>query len=121
MRSVHERSRKNCREELRRIAGPSRSRAARFSYRGSVEMANRVYDRVRDIVGEKNVSEDFFELVNNTIDAFPYELDPEKEPLPIAVVKPANEKEISEIFPSIREGPARVSPARRERHTVALC
>lgn len=61
-------------------------------------MPNSVYEKVRDIVGEKNVSENFFELVNNTIDAFPYELDLEKDPLPYVVVKPADGKEISEIL-----------------------
>ena len=61
-------------------------------------MANNVYGRIKDIVGEKNVSENFFELINNAIDAFPYELDPEKDALPYVVVKPDNAKEISEIF-----------------------
>ena len=61
-------------------------------------MANKVYETIKDIVGEKNISENFFELVNNTIDAFPYELDLERETLPYVVVKPGDEKDISEIF-----------------------
>jgi glycolate oxidase len=61
-------------------------------------MANKVYETIKDIVGEKNISENFFELVNNTIDVFPYELDLERETLPYVVVKPGDEREISEIF-----------------------
>jgi len=61
-------------------------------------MADNVYERIKYIVGEKNVSDNFFELVNNTIDAFPYELDLDRDTLPYVVVKPKDEKEISEIF-----------------------
>jgi glycolate oxidase len=58
-----------------------------------------VYDKMKDIVGEKNVSDNYFELINNTLDAFPYELDLEgHEKLPYLVVKPKDEKEVSEIF-----------------------
>ncbi|MCF8143464.1 MAG: FAD-binding oxidoreductase [Deltaproteobacteria bacterium] len=58
-----------------------------------------IYDKVKDIVGEKNISENYFELINNTLDAFPYELDLEAhEKLPIIVAKPKDETEVSEIF-----------------------
>src|SRR4030065_815198 len=58
-----------------------------------------IYDKMKDIVGEKNVSDNYFELINNTLDPFPYELDLEAhEKLPYLVVKPKDEKEVSEIF-----------------------
>lgn len=58
-----------------------------------------IYNKVKDIVGNKNVSENYFELINNTLDAFPYELDLEAyEKLPHVVVKPKDEEEISRIF-----------------------
>jgi FAD/FMN-containing dehydrogenase len=57
-----------------------------------------VYERLKHIVGEKNVSDNFFELVNNTLDALPYDFDSDRDVLPHAVVKPGDEKEISEIF-----------------------
>lgn len=61
-------------------------------------MANKVYEKIKDIVGEKNISDNFFELINNTLDAFPYDLDLNKEKLPYVVVKPKDEKEVSEIL-----------------------
>lgn len=61
-------------------------------------MVGKIYEAMKQIVGEKNASDNFFELINNTIDAFPYELDLEKEQLPYVVVKPIDEREISEIF-----------------------
>lgn len=61
-------------------------------------MTDKIYDILKKIVGEKYVSDNFFELVNNTIDAFPYELDLKKEQLPYVVVKPENEQEISKIL-----------------------
>ena len=61
-------------------------------------MANKVYEKIKDIVGEKNISDNFFELINNTLDSFPYDLDLNKEKLPYVVVKPKDEKEVSEIL-----------------------
>ena len=61
-------------------------------------MTNNAYEKIKEIVGEKNISENFFELVNNAIDAFPYELELERPPLPYVVVKPEDAKEVSEIF-----------------------
>jgi len=58
-----------------------------------------IYDKMKDIVGEKNVSDNYFELINNTLDPFPNELDLKAhEKLPYLVVKPKDEKEVSEIF-----------------------
>ena len=61
-------------------------------------MGDKTYERLKEIVGEKNVSDNFFELINNTLDALPYDFDPDIDVLPHAVVKPRNEREISEIF-----------------------
>lgn len=61
-------------------------------------MSNNVYKSMRDIVGSSNVSDNFFEFINNTIDAYPYELDLDREKLPLAVVKPANAQEVSAVF-----------------------
>ncbi|MBW1737110.1 MAG: FAD-binding oxidoreductase [Deltaproteobacteria bacterium] len=61
-------------------------------------MGESIYDRLKNIVGEKNISDNFFELVNNSLDPFPYDFDLDKDVLPYAVVKPKDEKEISEIF-----------------------
>ena len=61
-------------------------------------MKNKVYEKIKDIVGEKNISENFFERINNSIDAFPYEFDLEKDALPYVVVKPGSVREISAIF-----------------------
>jgi glycolate oxidase len=61
-------------------------------------MVERVYKRLKHIVGEKNISDNFFELVNNTLDAQPYDFDPDADVLPHAVVRPKDENEISEIF-----------------------
>ncbi|MBN2034928.1 MAG: FAD-binding oxidoreductase [Deltaproteobacteria bacterium] len=63
-----------------------------------VTMTSNVYEKVKGIVGEKNISENFFELVNNAIDVFPYELDLEKDSMPFVVVKPGGAEEVSEIF-----------------------
>jgi len=57
-----------------------------------------IYEKMKDIVGERNVSDNYFELINNTLDAYPYELDESYEKLPYLVVKPKDEKEVSEIF-----------------------
>ncbi|MBW1802783.1 MAG: FAD-binding oxidoreductase [Deltaproteobacteria bacterium] len=61
-------------------------------------MADEVYDGMKDIVGEKHVSQSFFELINNTVDAFPYDFDIDTDILPYVVVKPKDEKEISNIL-----------------------
>jgi glycolate oxidase len=61
-------------------------------------MGEHIYERLKDIVGEKNVSDSFFELVNNSLDALPYDFDPDRDVLPYAVVKPGDEQEIAEIF-----------------------
>lgn len=61
-------------------------------------MTDDVFKAMKGIVGERYASDNFFEFVNNTIDAYPYELDLHREKLPYAVVKPGSEKEISEIF-----------------------
>ena len=61
-------------------------------------MTDFVFEKMKSIVGEKYASCNFFELINNTIDAFPYEYEPDREILPHAVVKPGTEDEISEIL-----------------------
>jgi glycolate oxidase len=62
-------------------------------------MHSHIYEKIKDIVGERNVSDNYFELINNTLDAYPYELDLEShEKLPYLVVKPKDEKEVSAIF-----------------------
>jgi FAD/FMN-containing dehydrogenase len=61
-------------------------------------MQDKIYEKMKNTVGEKNVSGNYFELINNAIDVFPYELDLNREKLPYVVVKPRDEKEISEIF-----------------------
>jgi glycolate oxidase len=57
-----------------------------------------IYNTLRDIVGEKFVSNSFFEKINNIMDAFPYDVDLEKEQLPFVVARPGNESEVSEIL-----------------------
>lgn len=61
-------------------------------------MTDKVYETMKNIVGKRYASDNFFEFINNTIDAYPYELDLDREKLPYVVVKPQNEEEISEIF-----------------------
>lgn len=61
-------------------------------------MKQRIYEAVKGIVGQAHVSDNFFEFVNNTLDAYPYELDLDREKLPFVVVKPGSAAEISAIF-----------------------
>ena len=41
-------------------------------------MAENVYSALKDIVGEENLSNNWFELVNNSLDPHPYEYNPKK-------------------------------------------
>lgn len=61
-------------------------------------MSENIFNDIKEIVGEENILENFFELVNNSIDPFPYDIDLEKDTLPYAVVKPGSEREICNIF-----------------------
>jgi glycolate oxidase len=61
-------------------------------------MPKEIYREVSKIVGEKNVTANLFELVNNSLDPLPYEYIMEDTPLPYLVAKPATEKEISGLF-----------------------
>jgi glycolate oxidase len=63
-----------------------------------MDIEQKIRDRMVSIAGEKFVSGDFFEGVNNMIDPLPYDVDFEKEKLPYVVVRPGNEREISEIM-----------------------
>jgi glycolate oxidase len=61
-------------------------------------MPETIIAEIARIVGEKNVSTDIFEMINNSLDPLPYGLDLEKSHLPLAVVKPINEEQISRLF-----------------------
>lgn len=61
-------------------------------------MTSEVKKSLQNIVGEGHVTDNFFELINNSLDAFPYDLDADRDVLPYVVVKPKDEQEISEIL-----------------------
>ena len=67
---------------------------------GNEQMQNAqvIQDRLADIVGAEYLSDNFFEKINSIMDAFPYDVDLEREPLPLAVVRPGSAEEISEIL-----------------------
>jgi glycolate oxidase len=61
-------------------------------------MNEEIVNALKNIVGEKNISTNFFEFINNALDPLPYGLDLDKDPLPFAVVKPVDEEQVSELF-----------------------
>jgi glycolate oxidase len=61
-------------------------------------MSSKVINSLESIVGRQYVTENYFELINNTLDAFPYDWDVSRDVLPYVVAKPKDEKEISEIL-----------------------
>jgi glycolate oxidase len=63
-----------------------------------MDLAKKIYDKMVSIVGGNYVTDDFFERINNIVDAFPYNLDLNQEKMPYVVVRPENEGEISEII-----------------------
>ena len=69
-----------------------------------------IYETLARIVGDRYVSDSFFEGVNNMIDPLPYDLDFQKESLPLAVVRPAAEDEVAEILAWANENRILVYP-----------
>ena len=59
-----------------------------------MDREEKVYREMVNIVGERYVTIDFFERINSILDAFPYDLDLDREKMPYVVVRPGNEGEL---------------------------
>ncbi len=77
---------------------------------GQMHDAKVIHQKLAEIVGAEYLSDNFFEKINSIMDAFPYDVDLEREPLPVAVVRPGNAGEISRILELANEYKVPVFP-----------